>query len=823
MKQAELTVALRFRHALKISAGLLLLIGIALPAVADTPLTLTPSLSSPQPVGTPIVWTASATGAPTGQLYQFSVIPAGGSATIIQAYDTASTFPWTTLQEGSWQISVDVPGFGSASAPFTFTPRAAIGAPVVSPTAHPLVALYSAPPCAGGQVRIRFQPQGGNIWQSTPPQNCNGASSLNSYVGGLRANTTYVLQQEFLGTDGSLAYGPQLPFQTGSPGMSLPAGSVIRAADSSTSSEPVVLTSLVGVFGSLTGAVATDLDGNVIWYQPENAGSYLMRPVRGGTFFSIKSGMVNGTADVGQYLIETDLAGNVVRQASVTAINQQLVLRGVDQIGWLHHDALRLQNGHTVVIAAVERLYSNVQGATGQVDVLGDMIIDLDQNLQVTWTWNAFDFLDINRASTLNETCASNQGACGILFLGAIANDWTHSNSLFFTPDGNLLMSVRSQDWVIKIDYRNGAGTGGVIWHLGPNGGFTISSNDPTEWFSHQHDIEFDGTNYALLDNGNTRYVNAGNSGNSRGQVYSLNVPGRVATLVLNVDLGGYSQGFGSAQTLANGNYQFLNGWINGNSLSQSLEYQPNGTQNFVFQLADTAYRSFRMPDLYTYGSGTDTFFVRRLYSDLLSRTPDDGGVDYWLTAVKNGTRTHAAAAADFFGSPEFTANAAFVYDAYQVVLGRDPDFSGWLYWDSQAESGGPGAGGIISALLGSEEYAQRFGTNPDSATFVTNLYQTALQRAPDTPGLSFWTAQLDGGAMTRTQVVQAFAGSSEYRSRVGNRSSTFLMYFGFLRRDPDIAGVSYWEEQLNGGLPLVNAIGAFISSEEYLARFAGI
>ena len=39
-----------------------------------------------------------------------------------------------------------------------------------------------------------------------------------------------------------------------------------------------------------------------------------------------------------------------------------------------------------------------------------------------------------------------------------LAKDWLHTNSIAYSPaDGNLLISMRHQDWVLKLDYRDGA------------------------------------------------------------------------------------------------------------------------------------------------------------------------------------------------------------------------------------------------------------------------------------------------------------------------------------------------------------------------------
>ena len=48
--------------------------------------------------------------------------------------------------------------------------------------------------------------------------------------------------------------------------------------------------------------------------------------------------------------------------------------------------------------------------------------------------------------------------------------DWTHSNAIVYNPaDGNLMLSIRHQSWIVGIDYRDGAGAGDVLWVPGKN------------------------------------------------------------------------------------------------------------------------------------------------------------------------------------------------------------------------------------------------------------------------------------------------------------------------------------------------------------------
>lgn len=797
----------------KMLPGILLLSAVLPAAQAQLTVTLAAGADPPQPVGTPVTWTATASGADTtSALYRFSVSSPGGGTRIIQDYSPSSAFQWTTLQEGQYQIAVSVSAASmtaSAASPYTFVSRVTGNAPVVSPTQHPLVALYSAPPCNAGQVRVLYQRVGSSIWQSTPPQTCQPGKSLNFYVAGLRGNENYVLQQQ-TNVNGADTPGPQLSFQSGIPSFAMPAASIVRPPDASSSPEPVLLTSLLPVDRVLSGAMATDLEGNLIWYLPLPSGNYLFRPIPGGTFFTI-----NGDPILGQNFQEVDLAGNVVQQTHLLALNQQLAALGrADRLTNIAHDAIRLPNGHTVVMGYTERFLTDVQGP-GTVDVLAELNLELDENFQITWTWSAFDFLDPSHAAVLGETCTAQMGCP--LTLASIANDWTHGNSITWLPDGNLLYSLRSLDWVIKVDYKYGTGSGRVLWRLGPGGDFTLQSANQWDWFSHQHDVQFESGNYVIFDNGNTRLAQLG-FGSSRGQVFAVDENARTATLVHSFDLGSYSIAFGSAQLLSNGNYHFQNGWINDQLLSQSVEFLPNGSPNYAISWQDTVYRSYRMKDLYTYGIGVDKFFVNQLFQDLLSRPADPDGFNYWLNGIENGTLSRGSIGATFLASTEFQAAGAYVYSAYIALLGRKPDFAGWQFWDTQLELGSTSQSGFVNALLGSFEYQQQFGS-PDSTSFVTALYQNAFQRSPDSAGLAYWTSLLNANALTRADVASAFIASVEFAGRQ-NATNVDLLYFGLLRRDPDADGSAYWLSRINGGLSLADAFSLFTQTVEYLDRF---
>jgi arylsulfate sulfotransferase len=558
-------------------------------AQAAVSVTLTPSIPSPAPLGTLVTFTAAASDTDPGALWiRFRERRVGGDFHIVRDFSTQTKLDWTSADyEGDHEIEVTARnvssgGTAAASALYTMTSRVSGGTPAISPTAHPLVFLYSAPPCdAGKTMAVQFQTAG--VVQQTPIVPCRADASMNFYLAGLKPSTEYSVRNVVI--DGALfTWGPALTLTTPRIAQKFAAYTVMHPAQTA----GVLLQSAL-----FEPTLATDLKGNPIWYYTGTL-SFLTRPMPGGRFFGI---VQDPSGDLSlQVVREFDLAGTTLRETNAARINEQLAALGKRQIGAFHHEALGLHDGKILTLASTEQLLTGVQGP-GTVDVLGDMILVLDQDLQVVWTWDAFDHLDPHRTATLNEICTAATGGCPPLHLATHANDWLHGNALEPAPDGNILYSARHQDWLIKIDYRMGSGTGAVLWRLGNGGDFRFASAH--DWFSHQHDANLHpGSIVTLFDNNNVANA-ADNTRHSRGQVWRLDERNRVITPLLDMDLGGFSVALGTAQVLPNGHYHFDIGWLAGNR-SESVEVGLDGAILYDLRIAAPMYRTFRMPDLYT-------------------------------------------------------------------------------------------------------------------------------------------------------------------------------------------------------------------------------
>jgi arylsulfate sulfotransferase len=550
---------------------------------------LSVSLSANEPlvplVGSPFTWTATASGDGATPVYQFRVGPAGGPSQVVRDFSTSNSFTWNPMQEGSYLIQVTVKDSfsastaDSASATYTADSRVVGESAVVTPTSNPLVALYSAPPSPGSSMYVQFRLLGSKgPWTATAPLPIVPGESTNFLVGGMRANRTYLMRDVL--NDGSIS--TPLAFNTGllPKYLKFPTFTVQKSPTPRADlAENTVFHIGINPPPRNVNTLATDLMGHVVWYYDPVSNafpSFATNVVPGGTVLLL-GGDVDTVADANT-LREVDLAGDTLRETNVDAVNAELAALGQHSISDFTHDAQRLPNGDTAVLALTQRSI-DVNGKLTTYE--GDMVLVLDQNFQVAWVWDAFNWLNVNRLPTLGEG----------------PGDWLHANSVAWSPaDDDLIVSLRAQDSVIKIDYADGTGDGHVVWTLGAGGNFRLNATGPSPWFSHQHDaVYINDSTIVLFDDGNVRRSH-NRQANSRGQELILNEQTMVATLVANVDLGVYTLALGSAQMLPDGNLDFDSGFAD-----QTIEVQPNGNKTYVLKmnLHGSQYRSYIYASMY--------------------------------------------------------------------------------------------------------------------------------------------------------------------------------------------------------------------------------
>ena len=479
---------------------------------------------------------------------------------------------------------------------------------VITATANPLVANYQLRSGCAGPAMVEFGPDT-NYGRTTAWYNAPGQyASFSIQVAGMKPSTTYHMRS-VLQCVGSTLTSVDQTFKTGPLPASLafPSYHVTRPNPNPNLENPGI--ELVNVIESNALEVQgffTDRDGNVIWYYDVGAASgnfpFMMKLLPNGNYFIGVGffGSIGGPGS-GTGFREVDLAGNTIREMDATTLDQKMQAAGFDFIPTgFHHDVLPLPNGHLILLTNFIKNYTDLPGFPGNTPVIVDGLVDLDENWDPVWAWNAADQLDVN-------------------YHPFGFPDWTHGNAIVYSPeDGNLIFSARSLSWVMKIDYNNGSGTGGVLWKLGNNGDFALAQgNDPSLWFYNQHFPSVIAQNgpqmdLAVWDNGNSRVLDS--SGTvcttncySRATHFQVDESTKVANLVWSDNPGLFSVWGGSINQLANGNIEFdINGLAvppMGTVVSEVREVTQTTSPQVIWQMdfdaPSTAYRAYRVPSLY--------------------------------------------------------------------------------------------------------------------------------------------------------------------------------------------------------------------------------
>jgi arylsulfate sulfotransferase len=551
-----------------------------------------------------------------GSADAFAVVPAQSCGSTLAAAATCSVVVTYTPTSAGRQTSTL--NLGLANVPLPLAPGLVTltGSPAimkvgtVTATNNPQVALYTITSPVPGVVTVNFGPTtnyGMQTWSVATP---SGGGPVSIYVAGMFANATYHMQAAITPNNGITFIDADHTFTT----TSYPANLIPEIAASTPAGQtPQPGIEMLNPNGATAEIVATDLEGRALWeYVPAEptTQSSLIAPKQlpnGDFIFVFAEGssipVKAGTNPEAPNLIrEIDLAGNTVKQITMVQLNAELAAANYNlTLQVFHHDIAVLPNGHWLVLA---NTLKNVvlDGQTTPTEVLGDVIVDLDTNLNPVWVWNEFDHLDVNR-HPVNFP------------------DWTHTNAVVYSKDdGNLLVSMRHQSWIVKVDYNNGAGTGNVIWRLGEGGDFKlVGGTDPTDWFYGQHGMSFTTQNttgifgLVLMDNGDFRLFPSGvtcGTGSAPPCLYStipvlqINEAAMTATLqthqILPASL--YSFFGGNAQILPNGNLEYDLCGLPNEPNAQIFETPNQSTPQTVLNMtfpSTYVYRAYRLPSLY--------------------------------------------------------------------------------------------------------------------------------------------------------------------------------------------------------------------------------
>ncbi len=168
-------------------------------------------------------------------------------------------------------------------------------------------------------------------------------------------------------------------------------------------------------------------------------------------------------------------------------------------------------------------------------------------------------------------------------------------------------------------------------------------------------------------------------------------------------------------------------------------------------------------------GDGTDTALfggnraqyalqtrgVGDLYvSDLRADAPD--GKDWLLGVERLGFADGALALDTGFGGI-----AGQAYRIYRAAFDRTPDGGGLGFWIAMMDRGTT-LNEIAGGFVRSQEFIDLYGAAPTNAEIVTRMYQNILDRAPEQAGYDYWLAALDNKVVDVASMLAMFSESNE-------------------------------------------------------------
>jgi hypothetical protein len=139
-------------------------------------------------------------------------------------------------------------------------------------------------------------------------------------------------------------------------------------------------------------------------------------------------------------------------------------------------------------------------------------------------------------------------------------------------------------------------------------------------------------------------------------------------------------------------------------------------------------------PEFIQDSGGPGAPWIVSLYEKLLGRDPEAAGLQGWLAALQNGT-SPAAIAYGFAASAEREAQR--ITADYQTYLGRLPESQDIInQWVSAFESGVSNED-VVAGFVGSPEYFETHGSTDWG--WLRDAYQDVLGRQPDDAGFQEW------------------------------------------------------------------------------------
>ncbi len=110
---------------------------------------------------------------------------------------------------------------------------------------------------------------------------------------------------------------------------------------------------------------------------------------------------------------------------------------------------------------------------------------------------------------------------------------------------------------------------------------------------------------------------------------------------------------------------------------------------------------------------------------------------------------------------------AGMAYRIYQAAFARTPDKGGISFWINQMDKG-MALRDVAAGFVSSQEFRTAYGTSPSNTQLVDKLYQNVLGRTAEKAGVDYWVGVLEGGTSV-SDVLANISESAENQANVAN------------------------------------------------------
>jgi Ca2+-binding RTX toxin-like protein len=157
-------------------------------------------------------------------------------------------------------------------------------------------------------------------------------------------------------------------------------------------------------------------------------------------------------------------------------------------------------------------------------------------------------------------------------------------------------------------------------------------------------------------------------------------------------------------------------------------------------------------------------------------------GTDGWTVTDKTGTLgidtlvgVERMVFADGAIALDVDGTAAQAYRLYAAAFNRTPDAGGLGYWLSALDRG-MSLDVIATMFSQNDEFTKMYGATRTPESFLTTVYQNILHRAPDQDGFDFWAKAMHSG-WSEGQVLALFSESGENKAQVVGQIEHGIVY----------------------------------------------